>query len=211
MPKLSKSITFETATGIYEADEIIGEGAAGRVFGAKDADGTAVAIKVLAQDKASTDKRKRFKNELMFLARNKHPNIVSVTDHGIAAAGPFYVMRRYDSSLRALMISGVPGDQVLFFFSQILDGTEAAHLQKVIHRDLKPENILFDKGANTLAIADFGTARFTEDQLIATANATEPGQRLANFQYAAPEQRSHGKEVGVSADIYALADIIHEE
>jgi serine/threonine protein kinase len=94
-------------------------------------------------------------------------------------------------------------------FSQILDGVEAAHLQNVIHRDLKPENILCDQNFATIAIADFGTARFTED-ILATAIETGPSQRLANFQYAAPEQRTVGGDVQATADIYALGLMLNE-
>ena len=153
------------------------------------------------------------KNELSFLARNEHPNIVTVIDHGVARGGeregPFYVMPRYQCSLRQLMNERISSDAVLPLFSDILDGIEAAHLKDVVHRDLKPENILYDDGSRTLAIADFGTARFTED-IVATLVETSPKQRLANFQYAAPEQRTPGQRVGVSADLYALGLILNE-
>ena len=39
--------------------------------------------------------------------------------------------------------------------------------------------------------------------LLATAVETGPSQRLANFEYAAPEQRAQGKQVENTADIYA--------
>jgi len=198
---------------VYRVDELLGEGGAGRVYGGIDLDETPIALKVLAPDRATADKRRRFKNETAFLARNKHQNIVTVIDHGIANSGgivgPFYVMRRYEASLRNIMLRGIPSEQVLRLFSQILDGVEAAHLQGVVHRDLKPENILHDAKSNTLAIADFGTARFTEDQL-ATTVETGPSQRLANFQYAAPEQRAPGKQVLATADIFALGLILNE-
>lgn len=213
MTKLSKPISFETAFGAYRVDEILGEGGAGRVYGGVDLDDAPIALKVLAQERATADKRRRFKNETAFLARNKHPNIVVLFDHGIATTGdilgPFYVMRRYDSSLRQLMEEQVLPARVLPLFSQILDGVEAAHLKGVVHRDLKPENILFDADSKTLAIADFGTARFMEDQL-ATEVETGPTQRLANFRYAAPEQRSPGKQAQASADIFALGLILNE-
>ena len=48
------------------------------------------------------------------------------------------------------MKSGIKSNRVLPIFSQILDGVEAAHLQKVIHRDLKPESILFDDKSEIL-------------------------------------------------------------
>ncbi len=163
MTRLKKPVTFETTFGVYSVDELLGEGGAGRVYGGAGPDGTPVAVKVLAAERASADKRGRFKNEISFLARNKHRNIVTVIDHGVARGGaiegPFYVMRRYQGSLRHLVQGSISPDDVLLLFSQILDGVEAAHLQNVVHRDLKPENILYDRDSGTLAIADFGIAR----------------------------------------------------
>lgn len=209
---LKNKLTFETTFGLYVVDELLGEGGAGRVFGGIGPDG-AVAVKVLAEERASSDKRRRFKNEISFLARSRHPNIVPVLDHGVSRGspvnGPFYIMPRYDGSLRNLMHQGIPAPEVLALFAQILDGVEAAHLQGVIHRDLKPENILWDGSQRKLAIGDFGIARFNED-LIATLVDTAPSQRLANFQYAAPEQRIPRATVTHLADIYALALILSE-
>ncbi|MDP2816637.1 MAG: protein kinase [Rectinemataceae bacterium] len=210
---LKRPLEFETASGVYVATELIGQGDASLVYGGTAPDNMDVAIKVLYSERASTDKRRRFKNELFFLARNRHPNIVTVLDHGVERSGksskPFYVMRRYPGSLRTAMTKGLPQQQVLPLLSQILDGVEAAHLQGVIHRDIKPENVLVDPDINAVAVADFGVARFTEDLLV-TLVETSAAQRLANFQYAAPEQRVPGREVGVPADIYALGLLINE-
>lgn len=213
MSALKHPLEFETAFAIYTADEIIGEGGAGRVYSAESHDGVRVAIKLLSEERASREKRGRFKNEIAFLQRNKHINIVTVLDHGIiripAASGPFYVMRRFECNLRELIEAGIRADQVLRLFGQILDGVEAAHLQQVIHRDLKPENILANREGGALAIADFGVAQFSED-LLATHVETAPGHRLANFQYAAPEQRTKGGSISTSTDIYALGLMLNE-
>ncbi len=213
MTKLRKPISFETTFGTYTVDELLGEGGAGRVYGGIGIDGKPAAVKVLAVDRATGEKRRRFKNEIAFLTQNKHPNIVTVIDHGLARdgeiVGPFYVMQRYHSNLRQMMRDGVNAGDVPSIFSQILDGVEAAHLKGVVHRDLKPENILHNRDSNILAIADFGVARFTED-LAATIVVTGPTQRLANFQYAAPEQRLPGSKVQIPADIYALGMILNE-
>jgi len=210
---LKKPLHFESAFGIYVATELLGEGGAGIVYGAKGPDEQSVAIKVLSSDKASTDKRRRFKNEIAFLMRNRHPNIVVVTDHGLdtstGAACPFYVMHRYSGNLRQVIDAAVAPDRAFQLFSQLLDGVEAAHLQKVVHRDLKPENVLFDQASHSVAIADFGVAQFTEDLLV-TLVETRANQRLANFQYAAPEQRTRGGEIGVPADVYALGLMLNE-
>lgn len=58
-------------------------------------------------------------------------------------------------------------------------------------------------------LTDFGIAEFGEDELY-TAVETKDGTRLANFQYAAPEQRIRGGEINKTTDIYALGLIIHE-
>ena len=144
MSKLSTPLKLKTAFSDYTIVEVIGEGGAGRVFGGVDEAGTQVAVKVLTQ--VTSDKRKRFKNELAFLQSNLHRNIVTVSDFGVAelqsVRGPFYVMPRYAGSLRERIDKVHPRD-VMQLFSQILDGVEAAHLKGVIHRDLKPENILY--------------------------------------------------------------------
>ncbi len=213
MARLKTSLVFETAFSTYTADEVIGEGGAGRVYAAQAADGSQVAVKLLAEERASKEKRGRFKNEIAFLAKNKHRNIVTVIDYGLIrtsnASGPFYVMPRYGCSLRDLMRQGIAPDKAFPFFAQLLDGVEAAHLQSVVHRDLKPENVLFNRETDTLAVADFGIARFTED-LLATMVETAPTQRLANFLYASPEQRSQGQSIEKTADIYSLGLLLNE-
>src|SRR3569832_2576689 len=77
---LNKTIKFDTTFGTYTALDILGEGGAGIVYGGADPDGAEIAIKMLASDRASGDKRKRFKNEISLLSRVKHKNIDNVLD-----------------------------------------------------------------------------------------------------------------------------------
>ncbi|GAI75838.1 unnamed protein product, partial [marine sediment metagenome] len=211
--KLNKPLVFTTTFATYTATHIIGEGGSGRIFEASDDTGGICAIKWLDLAKATKEKVKRFKNELQFCLRNQHPHILTVVDHGVFIKGegnsPFYVMPLYDGSLRDLLKAGISPDKVLNYFAQILDGIEAAHIQGVVHRDLKPENILYATDDDHLVIADFGIAHFEEDELY-TAVETKDSARLANFQYAAPEQRSRGIEPDQRADIYALGLILNE-
>ena len=55
MSKLRKRVSFETTFGVYTVDELLGEGGAGRVYGGVDSEGTAIALKVLAEERASAD------------------------------------------------------------------------------------------------------------------------------------------------------------
>lgn len=202
-----------TAVETYSLSRQLGQGGAGRVFAAANSSGNQFAVKLIETAKSSSEKTRRFKNELMFCLRNQHPNILTIADYGTfeddGTTFSFYVMPLYTCTLRSLLEKSIPGERVLQLFVQALDGVEAAHLRGVIHRDLKPENILYDEAAERLVIADFGIARFSEEELT-TLVETKDGTRLANFQYAAPEQRTKNGKVDNRADIFSLGLILHE-
>jgi serine/threonine protein kinase len=207
---MAKNRIFETATNTYKEAGSVGNGGAGTVYRVLDAEGNGYALKLLG--KANTKQRKRFKNELNFCRNQKHDRIIKVLDEGIIMDGdapqPFYVMPLYDYSLRKVMKHERPLQAPLSLFQDILDGVEAAHLQDVFHRDLKPENILIDANRRAV-IADFGIAHFEEEDLL-TAVKTSDQERLANYLYAAPEQRATGSHVDRRADIFALGLILNE-
>ena len=102
--------TLETAFGSYTLTELLGEGGSGQVYGGTDAVGAPIAANILSADRMTTEKRRRFKNEIAFLLRTSHPNIVGVVDHGVlkekSANRPFYLMARYQSTLRQAMRAG---------------------------------------------------------------------------------------------------------
>lgn len=204
---------FKTALEVYRSLGVVGEGATGIVYKVEAESGGIFAAKCLDPSKATTEKRKRFRQELHFCIKNEHKNIVTVVDQGITSIDgedrPFYVMPYYPRTLRDLMKEGIPHERILLLFSQILDGVEAAHLKKVWHRDLKPENVLCAADGEPLVVADFGIAHFAEEELY-TLLETSTRDRLANFQYAAPEQRARGRQVDHRADIYALGLILNE-
>lgn len=201
---------FETATNTYKSLGCVGDGGCGTVYRVADVDREEFALKLLRD--ANTKRRKRFKNELAFCRRNQHERIIRVLDEGVYADGtkrlPFYVMPLFVSTLRKSMHAGIPHDQVLRFYNDILDGAEAAHLLGVIHRDLKPENLLID-AQNRVVVADFGIAHFREEDLL-TAVETRATDKLANYRYSAPEQRTPGAAVDQRADIFALGYILNE-
>ncbi len=209
----TKTLQFETMANSYKTVNKLGEGGAGCVYEVTDQESKTYALKLLSAGVVSTDKVKRFKNEMNFLSKNRHDNIVPVLDSGFITNNekklPFYVMPRYSQTLRTLITGKIQIDKVLLYFSQILDGVEALHLKSVWHRDLKPENVLYDDNTDKLFIADLGVAHFEEENLH-TSIETKPNSRLANFEYAAPEQRRKGMRVDSKADIYALGLILNE-
>jgi serine/threonine protein kinase len=204
---------FESASDTYTVFQVIGEGGAGRVYSVRDTAGNELALKFLSPDRITTERLKRFKNELDFCRKQKHRNILSIIDSGFVIVKkikcPFYVMPRFPATLRVLMEKSIPKERILPLYGQLLDGVEAAHLLGVIHRDLKPENVLYRTSDDTVVVADFGIARFEED-VIATEVVTKPTSKMANIRYSAPEQRVKGASVDKRADIYALGLILNE-
>ena len=210
---LKKKFVFQTTFETFTANEIIGQGGAGYVYKCQDVNGNVFAVKLLNPKNVTSDRQKRFKNEVSFCRQTDHPNVLKILSDGPytqeGKSVPFYIMPLYDSSLRDLLKQGIKTDQVLPLFSQLVNGVEAAHLKKVIHRDLKPENFLYNSTEKRIVVADFGIARFQEEELY-TAVETRAEERLANFQYAAPEQRRRGMTTDERTDIYALGLILNE-
>ncbi|HEY2912304.1 MAG TPA: serine/threonine-protein kinase [Candidatus Angelobacter sp.] len=203
-------VVYASAFREYTVIKNIGNGGSGVVLEVADAEGKHFALKVIAPEKTSTQKLKRFQNEIAFCQKNAHPNIIAVLDYGRSPnKEPFYVMDLFDMTLEKAIYQTIPPGDILRVFGQLLNGVEAAHLKHVTHRDLKPQNVLCDSRQNAFVIADFGIASFEEDDLH-TAVETRDNERLANFQYAAPEQRARGREITSKADIYALGLILNE-
>lgn len=209
---LKKRTTVYTAFSEYTIDRQINQGGNGTVFLVHNKANEKFALKVIDRNKTSTEKLKRFKNEIAFCENSDNPNVIKVLDHGTYTVDDenlvFYIMPVYDQTLRGLMAEGIAANKALPIITQILSGLRFAHEKGVWHRDIKPENILID-GRGNAVIADFGIAHFSSDNL-ATIVETKQSDRMANFQYAAPEQRIKGGIVDGRADIYAVGLILNE-
>lgn len=210
---MKRPASIETATSVYAVESQLGQGGFGIVYRVRAESGGVFAAKCAPPSPRSSNAIRRFKNELHFCQRNQHKHIVPVLDSGFIQTDegkvPFYVMPLYDGTLREATRPELLPNRKIRHIEMILDGLAAAHALGIVHRDLKPENILWSKSDDTIVIADFGIAHFAEDALI-TAVETRPNERLANFQYAAPEQRMRGHAVGPQADNFAVGLMLHE-
>lgn len=209
-PKESKR-RFHTALNFYEDQGLLGGGGSGTVHRVSDDDGNLYALKLLREECLGGKRQKRFQHELNFCMKASHPNIVQVIDYGLFGSEecPFFVMPMFESTLRKAMKQGIRYDRIPHVVQQIIQAMEFAHGREIFHRDLKPENILCNADLRNVVLADFGIAHFGEDVLL-SAIETGNQERLANFAYAAPEQRVPGSNVGAPADIWALGLILNE-
>lgn len=210
--KLKKGTKVHTAFDEYTLIKQVGSGGNGRVFSAKNQNDELFAIKFVEKN-ISSDKLKRFKNEIHFCEYHEHKNIVKILDRGYAFLDDkdfvFYVMPLMEETLKDKMKAGISHENIVNIFVGILQGLNYAHHHNAIHRDIKPENILFAKDSLEPIICDFGIAHFAKEDLL-TAIETRVADRMANFSYAAPEQRNRGSEIKPQTDIYAAALILNE-
>ena len=210
---MKQGTVVRTAFDEYTLIKQIGEGGNARVFSATNGNGDFVAIKFVVRN-ISANKLKRFKNEIYFCERHNHKNIVEILDRGYVVLDNteyvFYVMPLYAETLRDKINEGkIRPEDAVSIFTGLIEGLGYAHKNGTIHRDIKPENIMFKAGSLEPIICDFGIAHFAEEELL-TIIETKKSDRMANFQYAAPEQRVKGETATAQTDIYAAALILNE-
>ena len=210
---MPRAIYFRTGLSTFKRGAQLGQGGTGKVFAVTDEHGGQYALKLLDADRATAQSRKRFRNEVGFCRNPPHENIIKVLDHGPYKIGRketlFYVMPLFDKTFRKLITEGKDPDSMLSVLLDAMKGLSAAHKKDVWHRDLKPENILVSNDLGRVVVADWGIAHFAEEEFH-THVETKPGERLANFDYAALEQGRRGEKVDHRADIYALGLMMTE-
>jgi serine/threonine-protein kinase len=200
----------QTRIGKYEVERVLGEGAMGIVYLARDpALDRKVAVKMIRKD--MLDRRQaatalaRFRNEAMAAARLHHPGIVSIFDFGEDDASSFIVMEYAPGDELDTYVHKRPPltlADVYALMLQLLDALHYAHSCGVVHRDIKPSNLLVaDSGR--LKVTDFGVAR------IAATKLTQTGTFVGTPMYMAPEQYM-GTGSDHLADLFAAGVVLYE-
>jgi non-specific serine/threonine protein kinase/serine/threonine-protein kinase len=202
-----------TTVGAFRLVERIGQGGMGDVYRAERVSGgfaQHVAIKLIAARLDGVDTVQRFRAERQILASLQHPNIVTLIDGGVTAAGQPYLVMEY--------VDGVPLTEYcaarslglaerLSIFKQVLAAVAHAHSHLVVHRDLKPANVLVTTNG-LVKVLDFGVARLLE-RPDALASATGALLGPMTPDYASPEQ-VRGLAVTTSCDVYSLGVMLYE-
>ena len=81
------------------------------------------------------------------------------------------------------------------------------HDNNIVHRDIKPQNIFYDEENDCYVIGDLGIAHFSNDNFPKNSK-TKIGERLANFDFCAPEQSQKNYIPHPSCDIYSLGQVL---
>src|SRR3954467_14763750 len=207
-----------TLEGRYEVQACIGTGGVGVVYRAHHLQlGRDVAIKILQQGAAAQpESRQRFEREAKALSVLAHPNIVAVTDSGVAAGTPYLVMELLlGKTLADLLTEGpLPTARALDIARQVLRGLAFAHGKGIVHRDLKPANVFLQSlpdHADHVKLLDFGVAKFLDLSRApgSNDNLTRIGTVFGTPAYLPPGQ-ARGEVVDARTDVYAAGVILFE-
>lgn len=198
--------------GRYVIEEVIGEGGMATVYRARHKlTDKQLAVKIMNPLLASDPiVRERFRREARSAQKLAHPNIIEIYDQGDTEDGTAFIameLLRGESLGPVIQRGPLDVDRAIHIMIQIARGVARAHDLEIIHRDIKPENIFLcrrDDGSDLVKVLDFGIARSRQD-----ARLTTQGELFGTPQYMSPE-RIMGKDVGGSADIYALGVVLFE-
>jgi tetratricopeptide (TPR) repeat protein len=194
--------------GKYEIVSLLGKGAMGQVFLARDSMlEREVALKVMVSSIADDPElMKRFEREAKAVARMSHPNVVNVFDLGYHTDGsPYMAMELLKGQDLAKAMRTPPQMSVerkVNVLVQVLTGLAHAHQAGIVHRDIKPANI-FLNADGTVKIMDFGVARLT------TASMTGTGSIVGTADYMSPEQVK-GAKVDGRSDLFSVGCMFYE-
>lgn len=188
--------------GRYRLLDVLGEGAAGKVFRCEDLGrgNTFVALKLLHAKDPRWESF--FRKEFEILSRLHHPNLVRVFDFGPAPdEGSWYFTQELVVGKPLLdSLAGKKIDEVLALFVEICRALEFIHGHGVLHRDLKPANILIQMHADPgerVHVLDFGLWRELDP-------TPQRGARWAGTPPYLASEVLRGFGHSICADLYAV-------
>ncbi|XP_021075300.1 serine/threonine-protein kinase Nek5 isoform X2 [Mus pahari] len=189
----------------FDLIKIIGEGTFGKVYLAKD---KSESIHCVIKEISLTKEKEASKNEVILLARMKHPYIVTFFSSFQENSRLFIVMEYCDGGDLMQRIQRQQGvlfseDQILSWFVQISLGLKHIHDRKILHRDIKSQNIFLSKNGMVAKLGDFGTARSLN-------NSMELAQTCAGTPYYLSPEICQNRPYNNKTDIWSLGCVLYE-
>ncbi|MBH24941.1 MAG: hypothetical protein CMH57_10900 [Myxococcales bacterium] len=216
-PKSHEPQIGDVLANRYRLESVIGRGGFGIVYKATHLDiNRQIALKVLLPEWINQDPELaiRFRRESLLASRLRHPNTITLYDHGQCDTGMLYMSMEFVQGrpLSAVLReeSPIPAARLVPILQQILSSLTEAHNQGIVHRDLKPSNIMLTPGVDGqefVKVLDFGVAKALSPQLLTgpdmAQTLTQAGRFCGTPRYMAPEQ-FRGGNITPSCDLYAL-------
>jgi serine/threonine protein kinase len=194
----------------YRITKKLGEGGFGAVYEAEEPRfERKVAIKTIHQKLAENSiTLERFRREGMAASKLEHPAAVKIYNLGETEDGLVFMAMEYIEGVTLashLQKNGaLSAKDTIELLTPIFEVLSEAHQKGIIHRDLKPQNMMLStKGA--LRLLDFGISKVASAKTL-----TQTSTAIGTPAYMAPEQWEEGKNVGPTADLYAMGLIVYQ-
>ncbi len=201
----------------YQITDVLGRGGMASVYKAKHLMmNRFVAIKFLRSELVHDNVMlQRFQLESKAVSLLKHPNIITVHDFGLSAAGvPYLIMDYLEGKSFSDVIEAsehIEPSRCVALFGQICNALAHTHSKGVIHRDIKPSNVMIsigDDGQEIALVVDFGIAKFLEQESGNFSKLTASGEVFGSPAFMSPEQ-CNGSAIDARTDIYALGCVLY--
>ncbi|KAK9155991.1 hypothetical protein Sjap_003471 [Stephania japonica] len=204
-------VVVETATNKFSDCNIIGKGGFGPVYKGELSTGQEIAVKRLSKN--SRQGLHEFKNEVIFISKLQHRNLVRLLGCCIQREEMMLIYEYMPNKSLDSFIFDQARSKLLSWKKRfdIINGIAVGLLYlhrdsrlRIIHRDLKAANVLLDNEMNP-KISDFGLAR------IFGGDETEANTRrvVGTYGYMSPEYAAHGL-FSMKSDIFSFGVLILE-
>ncbi|MFI8305166.1 PQQ-binding-like beta-propeller repeat protein [Streptomyces sp. NPDC085927] len=191
--------------GHYRLESCLGSGGMGVVHLARSTSGLKLAVKVVhAEFARDREFRGRFRQEVAAARRVSGAFTAPVVDADPEAERPWMATLFIPGPTLAQHVKRngpMPPPQLRRLMAGLAEGLRDIHRVGVVHRDLKPSNVLLAEDGPK--VIDFGISRPKDSEL-----RTETGKLIGTPPFMAPEQFRRPREVGPSADIFALGSLL---
>ena len=210
MPDQPFEMDLSLQVGRYEVQKLLGKGATGTVYLAKDSfSGKEVALKTIEPEVFRDPEfgavyRQQFLNESSLAGKLRHPHIIGILDATVQENSGFIAMelvKGHDLTPHTKPGKLLPVADVLQMAFKICGALEYAFREGIVHRDIKPANLMRAEGTD-VKIADFGAAYLRKTQAVQTVAMGSP-------YYMSPEQLQ-GKDLTFHSDMYSLGVVLYE-
>jgi len=196
--------------GKYEIKRVLGKGASGTVYLARDTFSDAeVAVKVIdssvfADPEIGKILRTQFLNEASLAGRLNHPHIVSILD-AVVTEDSGHIAMEYvpggNLSKRANVQNLFSIEDAIQVGFKCCGALDYAFREGIVHRDVKPANIMVVKDTD-VKITDFGAAYLRKNDMTTIINIGSPA-------YMSPEQ-IRVKPLTHQSDMFSLGTVLYE-
>ncbi|KAG5255094.1 G-type lectin S-receptor serine/threonine-protein kinase [Salix suchowensis] len=203
--------TLACATNNFSVENKLGEGGFGSVYKGTLEDRRAVAVKRLSKN--SRQGLDEFKNEVNYIVKLQHRNLVKILGCCIQGDEKMLIYEFLpNKSLDIFIFEETNSFQLDWpkrfnIITGIASGLLYLHQDsrlRVIHRDLKASNILLDDELNP-KISDFGLARsFGGNETEANTNTV-----AGTYGYISPEYANHGL-YSLKSDVFSFGVLVLE-